>query len=112
MVRRVCGAEWVLFVSSLTALSPSALADDAVQAGAELLYTDVPGHAWCVTVASLDIGVDGERWAWFTVNADPRRIGHVPVADLDHACNRCRPVHHLQGLAVPKGPAICSDHLE
>jgi opacity protein-like surface antigen len=88
MVRRMGGAKTVLFVWSLMALALSAIADDAVQAGSEVLYTDAPGHAWCVTVVSLDIGVDGERWAWFTVNADPRRTGHVPITDLGHACEQ------------------------
>jgi hypothetical protein len=51
-----------------------------------MLYKDDSGRQWCVTVVSMDTGVDGEAWAWFTVNDDQRRIGHARVAELKSHC--------------------------
>lgn len=70
----------------LSLASWTALAKEIPRPGAGLIYMDVTGHEWCVTVKSTDMGINRQPWAWFTVDADPRRIGHVPVADFVASC--------------------------
>jgi hypothetical protein len=68
----------------LAALAASA--KEPLQPGDNTLYKDRSGRLWCVTVVSVETWVDGEQWAWFTVNDDPRRTGHAPAAELGSRC--------------------------
>jgi hypothetical protein len=79
-VARVVCAAGLFFASTV------ALAKDLPQPGANVLHKDVHGRDWCVTIASVDVGVDGQPWAWFTIDIDSRRIGHAPVADFGTPC--------------------------
>lgn len=56
--------------------------------GDVVTYTEPTGRAWCATVGTTDAGADGLPWAWFTINADPRRVFHAPVSDLVAGCKR------------------------
>ena len=80
-----CNHGLCAFALSLTWSAASA--KETLQPGVSVLYKDGSGRVWCVTVVSSDTGVDGERWAWFTVNDDQRRIGHVPVVELGSRCH-------------------------
>lgn len=44
------------------------------------------GRSWCARVFSVAAGPDAGPWAWITINADPRRAFHVPLADLKPGC--------------------------
>jgi hypothetical protein len=39
-----------------------------------------------VTITTISPGVDGVSWAWFTVDADPRRTGSARVDELSAGC--------------------------
>ncbi|GEM_PF-3964206 len=75
-----------LCAALLASAAPAALAKDGPQPGSHMLYKDSAGRHWCVTIAAVDLGVDAQPWAWFTVNDDVRRIGHVPVDELKQSC--------------------------
>ncbi len=68
------------------------LATDAMAAtqapakGARRVYRDAAGLEWCVTVLTLDTGVDGRPWVWFGFVHDPRRVEHVPSEVLGTEC--------------------------
>jgi hypothetical protein len=79
-------AQHVLCAVLLSLSSTAVVSRDALKPGTHVVYKDGAGRDWCVTVAAVDIGVDARAWAWFTINDDARRTGHVPVADLGHAC--------------------------
>jgi hypothetical protein len=83
---RHCIHQLGAFVLSLA--GSAATASEVLQPGVNMLYKDGSGRVWCVTVVSLGTWVDGEHWAWFTINDDVRRVGHVPVKELGQ---RCRP---------------------
>lgn len=46
-------------------------------------WRDEFGHRWAVTVWTTATGADAAPWAWFTINADPRRVMRAPVAELE-----------------------------
>ena len=75
-----------LCVLALVLAWSAAAATEVLQPGVNTLYKDKSGRLWCVTVVSLETWVDGELWAWFTVNDDPRRTGHAPAAELGSRC--------------------------
>ena len=86
------GPHWGRCAHYLCALAlslawPAASAKEVFEPGIKVLYKDGGGRVWCVTVVSLDVWVDGEHWAWFTVNDDPRRVGHAPVVELGSRCH-------------------------
>ena len=58
----------------------------AVELLESVSYTDQNGHTWCATVTYIERGRDGREWVWLTHDVDPRRITHVPVADLVVGC--------------------------
>ena len=49
-------------------------------------YTDATGARWCATVGYIGPGADGTPWAWATIDADARRLVHVPLRDLIDGC--------------------------
>ena len=51
-------------------------------------WNEPGGRAWCATVGTTDAGADGLPWAWFTINADPRRVFHAPVPELRAGCSK------------------------
>ena len=59
-----------------------AMAGDSLEPGSQATYTDAAGGTWTVHIASIANGVDATPWAWATIDADPRRVIHVPVAEL------------------------------
>jgi hypothetical protein len=46
------------------------------------LYLDILGTIWGVTAHSFDVGPGGTTYVWVTVDADPRRVLHVPLTSL------------------------------
>jgi len=58
----------------------------AVELQQSVSYTDQSGHIWCAKVRYVEKGHDGRPWAWLTIDADPRRIMHAPVAELVIGC--------------------------
>jgi len=76
-----------LACASALCLASLAASAKAVEPGAKRLYKEHrDGHEHCVTVRSVDVGVDGEDWAWFTFRDDPKRMAHAPAADLSRSC--------------------------
>jgi len=46
---------------------------------------------WCGTIAYLDAnGPGGVTFGWFVFDAEPRRLVHVPMADLLSGCTPLR----------------------
>jgi hypothetical protein len=70
--------------SALACLSAHAAL--APQPGTLATYRDASGQEWCVTVYTMVDGPGLETWAWFSFNADPRRIEHVPLDQLTPGC--------------------------
>ena len=71
----------------LTLLAPYAPAAPAsIEPGARATFEDPSGRRWCVTITAVSLGVDGASWAWFTVDADPRRTGSARVDELSAGC--------------------------
>lgn len=71
----------------LSFVAPQVLAAPAgIAPGARATFEDPSGRRWCVTVTSVSLGVDGTSWAWFTVDADPRRIGSARIDELVAGC--------------------------
>ena len=81
--RRAAAASSVA-CSLLVALG--AHASVAPQPGTHATYRDVHGQEWCVTVHAVIDGPGTDVWAWFSFNADPRRIEHAPVGQLKAGC--------------------------
>lgn len=54
--------------------------------GEATTYTEETGTRWCATVRSIATGVGAIPWAWVTIDADPRRVFHVPHAELRPGC--------------------------
>lgn len=85
-------ADWLgaLVAVALWAGLTAAVAEDAgaygIERGAVVTYTDRAGAKWCATVRQVQAGVAGVPTAWLTINADPRRAVHEPVADLSRGC--------------------------
>src|SRR5690349_16990679 len=86
---KFCNLGLSAFALSLTCSPVNA--KEALEPGASVSHKDGSGRVWCVTVVSWDRGVDGERWVWFTVNDDQRRIGHVPAVELGGLCRQQAP---------------------
>ena len=73
----------------LSLLAPQALASQpgiGIAPGAQATFEDPSGRRWCVTVTAISLGIDGTPWAWFTVDADRRRIGNVRIDELEAGC--------------------------
>jgi hypothetical protein len=108
MNRQVDRVAQVLCAVLLASASPAPVAKETMQPGTHVVYRDGAGREWCVTVAALDVGVDSRPWAWFTINEDSRRTGHVPVADLRRPCKArggAEPVALTDAASAPKpGP--------
>ena len=98
----------VLCAMLLSSASAAIVAKENVQPGTHVVYKDGAGREWCVTVAAVDVGVDSRPWAWFTINEDSRRTGHVPVAELRRPCKArsgAEPVALTEAASAPKpGP--------
>jgi len=86
MSRQVHRVAQVLCAVLLASAPAAIVGKETVEPGTHLVYKDGTGREWCVTVAALDVGVDSRPWAWFTINEDSRRTGHVPVAELRRPC--------------------------
>jgi hypothetical protein len=64
-------------------------------------YTDPAGARWCVTLGYTGQGADGRPWAWVTIDADSRRLVHVPLRDLRDLRDRC-----AQPVAVDRSGVV------
>jgi len=82
-------ALWIGVIAYVGVHSPEAFAADAepVRTGEHVTYTDQAGAKWCATVQAVQ-PLGGEAMAWFTIDADPRRGFHAPVAELVKGCTR------------------------
>lgn len=61
----------------------------AARAAQSVTYVDEGGTRWCATLNYVGPGADGERWGWITMDADPRRAFHVPMAKLIAGLDGC-----------------------
>lgn len=79
-----------LAVAALSVAAVSA-ASVSVAPGASVTYRDAAGREWCGTVKTLSVGVDATSWAWVSIDADPRRVVHAAVSELEEGCKPARP---------------------
>jgi len=70
---------------ALAVMTDSRSAELELKAGDQATYT-AGSQSWCVTVQSIATGAGAVPWAWATVNADPRRVVHLPVWDFTPGC--------------------------
>ena len=76
-----------LVASIAAAGCAAAFSAQALVVGAKVTYRESSGQVWCATIASIEMGIAGSPIAWLTIDADPRRIVHIPLSDLTLGCS-------------------------
>jgi hypothetical protein len=73
---------------AVAALPCIALSSEALSGGPKpYTYVDEARRHWCGTIAYVEAnGPGGVSFGWFIFDAEPRRLVHVPMADLLSGC--------------------------
>jgi hypothetical protein len=69
-------------------LAAGAETSAALEMSGQVTFTESTGRQWCAHILYIDRqGVGGVVVAFLTIDADPRRLFHVPAADLIAGCS-------------------------
>jgi hypothetical protein len=61
--------------------------EESITEDTTVTVRDASGKRWCATVVKVHEGADGNAWAWVRFIANPLRIEHLPVREVERGCS-------------------------